>query len=365
MHAALRALAIVACALSAAAASADPKGYYYPPPPPMASASVAVANLATTGTDFVVRVNGTAYARGLAYGAFSAPITVPAGSVRVEIGTTVASVASTFELMNESEALLVAHGDGVARPYALLRLADDMVPAPALRLVHVAAHTDAATGLALRTDAGVALAGFESVASRSATTHVALAAGTMNLKVTNAAGTRTLVDLAPFALGAYDRVTLIVAGDGAAQALVATSTLTLGPMQTEAVVDLTYDGAFFEPTMPGQGFVFAVIPASDRLSGAWFTFGTQAGVHDWLLLDTGPAGFDGRVANAQLFRASGGRLADPSAAVSIAPVGTVRIEFAGCDGARLAITRTDVAFQREMTLTRLTPRAMCSVTSAP
>ena len=356
---------VLALGATTLASAADPKGYYYPEPPPMETpqASVTVVNMTAggTGADFALRINGTAYARGLAYGATSAPYSVATGQTRFEVGTSVASTPSTMTLMDDESVLLVAYGDGVARPYGLLLVPDDGGAGPAIQLVNVSAHVLGAAGLGLRTDAGERIAGLDAVAPRSAGAHVRVAAGTHDLKVMDAPGQATLVDLRPFAMASADRTTLVVGGDGATQAMAVASTATQAPLPTEMLVDLTYDGAFYDAGVPGQGFVFAVVPSSDRLTGAWFTFGTQAGQHDWLLIDTGPAGFDGRIANAQMFRASGGRLADPSAPVSIAPAGTMRIEFSGCDGARVTIARTDVAFQREMTLGRLTPRGSCSV----
>jgi beta-glucanase (GH16 family) len=98
--------------------------------------------------------------------------------------------------------------------------------------------------------------------------------------------------------------------------------------------------AWFNPATSGQGFLLTVLPDTNLMFLAWFTYDTERPPEDveailgepghrWL---TAQGPFDGNTANLTIFSTEGGVIdaADPPAVTDPEGMGTMTVEFADC-----------------------------------
>lgn len=126
-------------------------------------------------------------------------------------------------------------------------------------------------------------------------------------------------------------------------------------------------GAWFDPDTPGQGYLLDVYPGSDGLEifVAWFTydtdepddsetltFGTEQ--HRWF---TAGGTIAGSEANLTINLNTGGVFNDPRM-TSLAPVGTMSIQFQSCTSASLTF-EFDSGESDTIEIIRLTPDTFC------
>jgi hypothetical protein len=112
----------------------------------------------------------------------------------------------------------------------------------------------------------------------------------------------------------------------------------------DAAIDIGQDGltgAWYDPSMSGQGFEFVLTPATSAadgaLFGAWYTFGPNSGTEDtqrWYSLQ---ATFENGATDAAftIYRNTGGHFLSPPATHAVA-VGTGTLAFSDCTNAELA-----------------------------
>jgi len=122
------------------------------------------------------------------------------------------------------------------------------------------------------------------------------------------------------------------------------------------------DGAWYETTTPGQGFLIDVHPnpaGGNFIFVAWFTYGdSNASGQRWL---TAQGSFAGSVAEIDVYESTGGSFDDPTAVTTI-KAGTMSIEFTDCSHATLNYSLPGEALEEEMDLTRVMPDggALCT-----
>jgi hypothetical protein len=112
-----------------------------------------------------------------------------------------------------------------------------------------------------------------------------------------------------------------------------------------AAINAGHSDAWYNPQTPGQGFFITVLPESEKIFLAWFTFDTErppAGIaaalgdpgHRWL---TALGDYSGTSAVLDVILTSGGVFdaADP-AVTHTSSYGTISLEFPGCNELELA-----------------------------
>ena len=92
------------------------------------------------------------------------------------------------------------------------------------------------------------------------------------------------------------------------------------------------DGAWYDPSTPGQGLFLDVFADRQQLGFGWFAFAPgAAGEQRWW---TGQGNYGGNVAEVDLLLTSGGAFAQPDP-VQTRPVGQASLQFSDCNTARL------------------------------
>jgi len=121
------------------------------------------------------------------------------------------------------------------------------------------------------------------------------------------------------------------------------------------------DGAWYDPTAPGQGFLFDAYQntvGGNLIFVAWFTYGddTVSGQR-WL---TAQGNIIGPVADIDISETTGGSFDDPKA-INTDKVGTMSIDFRDCSNAKLDYSLTDDGVEGEINITRAVPngQALC------
>jgi len=122
-----------------------------------------------------------------------------------------------------------------------------------------------------------------------------------------------------------------------------------------------WDGAWFDPATPGQGFLVDVHPnpeGDDFIFVAWFTYGENTGSGQRWLTAQGP--MVGSIANITLYETTGGQFDDPQS-TSTEPVGSMAIDFTDCSNALLTYSLPDEAFEGAVDIIRTIPgtEALC------
>jgi hypothetical protein len=117
------------------------------------------------------------------------------------------------------------------------------------------------------------------------------------------------------------------------------------------------DGAWYDESTPGQGFLFDVQPDPDRgnfIFAAWFTYGDNtASGQRWL---TAQGSFEGSTAEIGVYETTGGNF-DDSQPTETQQVGTMQIDFEDCRNAQLSYTLDDGTGEGQIDLVRLLPNA--------
>jgi len=122
-----------------------------------------------------------------------------------------------------------------------------------------------------------------------------------------------------------------------------------------------WDGAWYDPEAPGQGFLIDVHPnpdADDFIFVAWFTYGdTNASGQRWL---TAQGPMNGMLAELAVYESTGGSF-DDTKAVSSEQIGTMTIEFNNCNSATLTYELTDESLSGSIDIIRVVPgtEALC------
>ena len=137
---------------------------------------------------------------------------------------------------------------------------------------------------------------------------------------------------------------------------------------TQAVdINAGMDGAWFDDTTPGQGFLIDAHPdpeGGNFIFVAWFTYGEEtASGQRWL---TAQGGFEGPTAEIDVFETTGGSF-DDSQPTSTVFVGTMSIDFSDCSHALLSYSLNDEALESSIDIKRAIPGAgaLCEELAAP
>ena len=115
------------------------------------------------------------------------------------------------------------------------------------------------------------------------------------------------------------------------------------------------DGAWFDETAPGQGFLtdVQVIPEGDDfIFVAWFTFGENTASGQRWLTAQGP--LVGSTAEIIVYEITGGSFDEPKPSETKA-VGSLTIDFTDCSNARLTYSITDEALEGIIDIKRAIP----------
>ena len=131
---------------------------------------------------------------------------------------------------------------------------------------------------------------------------------------------------------------------------------------TQAVdINAGMDGAWFDPDTSGQGYFIDAHPdpeGGNFIFVSWFTYGnaTASGLR-WL---TAQGGFEGSMAEIDVFETTGGSFDDPQA-TSTTQVGTMSLDFTDCSNALLAYSLPANGAEGDMAITRVLPggQALC------
>ena len=131
---------------------------------------------------------------------------------------------------------------------------------------------------------------------------------------------------------------------------------------TEAVdINAGMDGAWFDPGTSGQGYFIDAHPdpeGGNFIFVSWFTFGDEtASGQRWL---TAQGGFEGSVAEIDVFETTGGSFDDPEP-ISITKVGTMSLDFTDCSNAQLNYSLPADSAEGDIAITRVIPggKALC------
>lgn len=121
------------------------------------------------------------------------------------------------------------------------------------------------------------------------------------------------------------------------------------------VLDTGLNGSWWNPQQDGQGFVIHLIPESNQIFLAWFTFETSdSGKQMWL---TGSGNLDANPISLELLASTGGRLAAPEPAPASTVWGSGELRFDSCTGAVFSYAG---ARSGSIELERLTPVVNCT-----
>jgi hypothetical protein len=131
---------------------------------------------------------------------------------------------------------------------------------------------------------------------------------------------------------------------------------------TEAVdINAGMDGAWFDPGTSGQGYFIDAHPdpeGGNFIFVSWFTFGDEtASGQRWL---TAQGGFEGSMAEIDVFETTGGSFDDPEPA-SNTKVGTMSLDFTDCSNAQLSYSLQADSAEGDIAITRVIPggKALC------
>ncbi|MEM9533419.1 MAG: hypothetical protein AAGA23_21030 [Pseudomonadota bacterium] len=121
------------------------------------------------------------------------------------------------------------------------------------------------------------------------------------------------------------------------------------------VLDTGLNGSWWNPDQDGQGFVIHLIPASNQIFVAWFTFeNSESGKQMWL---TGSGNLDSNPVSLELLSSTGGRLNAAEPAPSSTVWGTAELRFDSCTGGVFSYSG---ARSGSISIERLTPVVSCT-----
>ncbi len=336
-----------------------------------AVARVAVLHLAPfadtlNGTAVNILINGNTAFQNVRFTDFVPYTALPAGSYKIDIvpvGATTPAMTATFVLTDGTDYSVFAIGNGSTQPLELTALVDNN-SAPAsgnakIRVVHAApfAADLADTEVSIRTAGGDVVGGLVGVPYKANSGYLEIPAGTYDLKVASNDGSVNYIDPLPAAIPAGAILTLFAVGDGINQDL-GILAYPLGMLPLRAPVDNSANGWWGLQEGSGVGFILQPVPSENRLVGTWYTYNDH-GAPFFYTFDSGPAGFDGLVAETTLYLNTGGGTQEGLEVVTEA-VGTIEFEILGCFDA-MATVRIGQASVNMYTATRLVAPLGCSL----
>ncbi|MCH8478658.1 MAG: choice-of-anchor J domain-containing protein [Wenzhouxiangella sp.] len=225
------------------------------------------------GTAVDVVINGSVALPGVEYGDSTAYLTLPAGSVDIDIvpdGATEPAISASAFLQPGFNYTVIANGDGVNQALSLALLEDD-ISAPAsgnfkLRLGHLAPFAAGAASAEVRLADGTLI---QAVDFGDITGFLELPAGAYDLIITSPGGAAVLIDPVEVSFNDGDIVSAFAAGDGANQDL----------------------GAFALPS-DAEGFFLGLntIAPEAAIAPASFEFDLVRGDTDQAILEIGNTG---------------------------------------------------------------------------
>lgn len=143
--------------------------------------------------------------------------------------------------------------------------------------------------------------------------------------------------------------------------LVVLTALALPLYAQDFAINEGHSGTWFDSETAGQGFLIDVVPASQFVFTAWFTYEEEGSLKlgadesRWL---TAQGNYIDNLASLTLNRTEGGLFDDP-APTQTTPAGTLEFEFLSCTEAVARYAFTDTGLSGEIQLERLTPDVFC------
>jgi hypothetical protein len=113
----------------------------------------------------------------------------------------------------------------------------------------------------------------------------------------------------------------------------------VAPTDYDFEINPGLNDSWYDPATPGQGFFISVFPQTKTVMLSWLTFDTElpaqnasANLGDpgqrWL---TGQGSYEGSRAELVVYSSSGGLFQDSLAVPVLEPVGSISLQFGGCD----------------------------------
>jgi hypothetical protein len=179
------------------------------------------------GTAVTVTLNGVDVLTGVEFADSTGYLWVPAGDNMVQVfpgSSATPAISATVFLTESTDFTAIAVGGPNMWPIGLKLLVDDAAPSSGVAKVRIGHLAPFAAGSAntladVRLQDGTILPGFDDVPYDTIADHIALPAGTYDLKITSADGSATLIDPLPVALGSGDVLSVFAVGDGVNQSL--------------------------------------------------------------------------------------------------------------------------------------------------
>jgi hypothetical protein len=135
-----------------------------------------------------------------------------------------------------------------------------------------------------------------------------------------------------------------------------------GQQQVTISQNDVWDGAWHNDDTSGQGFLIdshANPEGDDFIFVAWFTYGDDTASGQRWLTAQGP--LTGNKADITVYEITGGSFDDPTPVNPPEPIGSMNIEFTGCNTAQLSYDLTDEGLSGNMDIIRVIPgtEALC------
>lgn len=327
-----------------------------------------------------VTLNGTPIASALKYGQVTDFVGgLSDGNSQLAVlpaGSNVPVLQQTVALLDGQDFTVFILGDGTNQPLQAVVVTEQYPPLASgqfiLRFLHAApTSTDLdSTRVSLRTGDGALVGNVSNFPFGAVSDAFVLPAASYHFKLASPDGSTTLVDTAPIQINAGATVYIVATGDGVHQPLGMTAipygALTVIP--GGGTVDMSANGAWYNPATSGQGFTFIPIPSQNRLWGTWYTFDAN-GNPVWYSLDSCVTpgqttcnviggGFNNTHAVLGVTAVPHGTF-NAGTPPTITPAGQMTVDFTSCSAATAHYVNgsTDITIN----LTNLTPAANCTI----
>ena len=343
-----------------------------------AAVRVQLAHLAplssnAEATALTVRINGTALTPSLRYGDIRTIELGGTGTYNFDVSfanSNTVLVGGAVSANDGEQFTMIIVGNNVTQPLGLYFAADSATTPPSgsafVRFLHVAPYAAGNIPVTVRTQAGTAVNGLESLPYAGTSPYISFVAANYDLRVTTLDSATTIIDPPPLTFVSGTVRQYAIAGDGVRQPF---QLVPLVANATGSVVDYSAQGAWTTGNAPGQGITLYPIPNERRLTGAWYTF-TPTGQQQWFTLDTcgtptgatgctNPAAFNNRTATMTVYQTTGGTFLGPTP-TETRVAGTITITFQSCTQANATYSvdgRTG-----SFAMTNLLPVPNCTIT---